>query len=1323
MAYDILWRYDVDSQKRIIDSYISPVADKMLGLPEDTIRNSFQIYFSYVHPDDLPVVQEMLSEAIGTPGKEKNAEYRLRKADGRMLWVRSRSHANWQPDGRINIFGSTIEINDSKQEEEELKESKLRLANIIDFLPDATFAISRDGKVLAWNHAIEVMTGVPKEEIVGKSNYAYAVPFFGEARPILIDLIFEKLPKFEERYISFARKRNQLVAEAFAPRLNRGKGAYLWGIVSPLYDSYGNIVGAIQSIRDVTERKAAEHALQESEERFRTLFESSQDALITLSPPLWKINSGNPAAIKIFGIRDDKQLTSFCPLDLSPERQPDGQKSSDKFKEMMDIAMQKGSHYFEWIHNRLNGEQFAATVQLTRMQLQGKILIQANVRDISEQKWAEAALKGSEKRLMRAEEIARFGHWEFSIDEKLMRASKGAKRIYGLEGEEWPLSDVKKIPLPEYRTLLDRELSELVMNGRPYNVEFKIQRPSDGQILDIHSLAEYDPAKRMLFGVINDVTQRKKAEEALRESELRLRTIFQTSSAGIIIVNPQGRITQANQRMAEMFSCPLQTIIGTAYPSFIHPDERSQGTDRMQALMEKRIDTVYTQRHYLRRDGGDFWGLISGRRMVGSNGEFIGLLGIIFDITDHRNAELALMSSEQEKAAILNGLRHVSVEYLDTNMRIIWVNKAVQTSLGLSMEQIKGNYCYEILQKLKEPCPGCTACKAAKTGHFQEGEIVTPDGKTWLSRSSIIKDANGCVQGIVHVAMNITERKRTEEEISSNLEELKRSKTQIQQSNSLLSAIMASPNNIVVFALDREYRYLAFNQNHKNTMLAIWGVDIEIMANMLDYITDAADRSKAKRNFDRALAGEHLVIIEAYGDNDLQRRYYENHYSPIRGEDGLFIGLTVFLFDITERRRMEEELQQTNHDLEIAIKQSNELAKQAEHANTAKSEFLANMSHEIRTPLNGVIGMTGLLLDMDLDAEQHEYAQIAHISGEMLLSLINDILDFSKIEARKLEMEMLDIDIRSIMKETANLLAFSVREKELELRCQVEPEVPSRLRGDPGRLRQILINLGSNAVKFTDKGEIEIRACLESEDEINATIRFSVRDTGIGIPADRQDILFSPFSQLDRSTTRKYGGTGLGLAISKQLVEMMRGRIGLESKVGIGSIFWFTAVFEKKMTRPESADGEPMKIKGKAGIDGIVARPAISQSSKRKIRILVAEDNPVNQKVAQALLRKMMLQSDVVSNGLEAVNALQTTPYDLVLMDCQMPEMDGYEATSKIREQGSKALNPSIPIIAMTALAMLGDREKCIQAGMNDFIAKPVLRRDLTRMLTRWLGI
>jgi len=329
----------------------------------------------------------------------------------------------------------------------------------------------------------------------------------------------------------------------------------------------------------------------------------------------------------------------------------------------------------------------------------------------------------------------------------------------------------------------------------------------------------------------------------------------------------------------------------------------------------------------------------------------------------------------------------------------------------------------------------------------------------------------------------------------------------------------------------------------------------------------------------------------------------------------------------------------------------------------------------------------------------------------------------SKIEACKLELETLDFDLRSMLKDTTDFLAIGAREKGLDLVSLVESEVPSLLSGDPGRLRQILVNLGTNAVKFTKKGEIMIRLRLESEDEQNATIRFSVRDTGIGIPANRQEILFSPFTQVDGSTTRKYGGTGLRLAISRQLAELMGGRIGVESEEGIGSTFWFTAVFEKPTAGSGLADEKFAEIGGKGAMKSFAAGTTTSENDKRKIRILVAEDNPVNQKVAQAMLKKMGLQSDVVANGQEAVNALQTIPYDLVLMDCQMPEMDGFEATRGIRNGASGVINPSVPIIAMTAATMQGDKEKCIRAGMNDFIAKPVLKRELAEMLARRLAI
>jgi PAS domain S-box-containing protein len=442
--------------------------------------------------------------------------------------------------------------------------------------------------------------------------------------------------------------------------------------------------------------------------------------------------------------------------------------------------------------------------------------------------------------------------------------------------------------------------------------------------------------------------------------------------------------------------------------------------------------------------------------------------------------------------------------------------------------------------------------------------------------------------------------------------------------------------------------------------------------------------------------------------------------SPLYDCNGNVVGAIESIRDITKQRLFEDTLKKTNLQLKVATEHAKEMAANAELANAAKSEFLANMSHEIRTPLNGVIGMTGMLLDTDLNAEQLEYAEIVRTSGEMLLSLINDILDFSKIEARRLDLEALDFDLRFLLKEVIDLLALSAHEKGLGLDCIVEPDVPSRLRGDPGRLRQILVNLTGNAVKFTEKGKIIIRADLESENDRTATIRFSIIDTVIGIPEDRQGILFSPFTQVDSSTTRQHGGTGLGLAISKNLAELMGGQIGLVSREGKGSTFWLKVPLEKQPAGPALADELPERSDQSHDVED---RPQELQFLKaaNKVRILVAEDNPTNQKVAQAMLRKIGLRADVVANGKEAVDVLQIVPYDLLLMDCQMPEMDGFEATRTIRRIGSKVLDPSIPVIAMTASNMQGDRERCIQAGMNDFIAKPFQMRELAEILARWL--
>jgi PAS domain S-box-containing protein len=445
---------------------------------------------------------------------------------------------------------------------------------------------------------------------------------------------------------------------------------------------------------------------------------------------------------------------------------------------------------------------------------------------------------------------------------------------------------------------------------------------------------------------------------------------------------------------------------------------------------------------------------------------------------------------------------------------------------------------------------------------------------------------------------------------------------------------------------------------------------------------------------------------------------YETRLLPLDWEHSI-----ATIRNITARKDDEKRLQEYAQELERKNEELEAALVTARDATQLKSRFLANMSHEIRTPMNGVLGMTDFLLGTRLTAEQQEFAESIKKSADSLLTLINDILDLSRIEAGKLRLDHLPFSLAAIIDESSSFFAFEARTKGLDFATTISGDLPELVVGDGGRVRQVLTNLIGNAVKFTDSGRIDVEAQLMGLTDAGAILaRFTVRDTGIGIPPEQQSRLFESFTQGDGSSTRKYGGTGLGLSISKQLVELMGGELCVESKPGEGSRFWFTANFGKAAVTIAPATSPARPIPGPSV-------PALAQASKvpipseksnggpRKLRVLLAEDNEINQRIALRLLEKLGLDADAVDNGRAAVEALSERSYDLVLMDCQMPDMDGFEATAVIRNR--ERSKRRTPICALTANAMEGDREKCLSAGMDDYISKPVGLEKLREVVDR----
>jgi len=791
----------------------------------------------------------------------------------------------------------------------------------------------------------------------------------------------------------------------------------------------------------------------------------------------------------------------------------------------------------------------------------------------------------------------------------------------------------------------------------------------------------------MIAGAIGASLGRWDTQTALKESEKKYRELVESANSIIMRMDTFGNITFINKYAEDFFGYRQAEIIGRNVVGTIVPAMDSEGRDlrKMIECIGKSTEAyVANVNENMRSNGERVWISWTNRPVQDDNGEIVEILCIGNDLTENKRSSERLKKVVQDLREARDYLEslfdyaNAPIIVWDPSFRITRFNHTFERLTGHRTEDVLGRH-LDILFPEMSKATSMAYIEKTLAGEYWDAveiPILRKDGevRTVLWNSATIYDEYGKkVVATIAQGQDITERKEAESQV-------------------IFQASLLDQVRNAVIATDLEGRIVYWN--HFSEVLYQWKADEVLGKNIAETIVTEEESGLIKDVIeDIILCGyqesEHMVRRK---DGSLFPALYV--FNVLKDQQERIMGFVGVSIDLTEWKKAEQDLRQAK--------------ERAESATKAKSEFLANMSHEIRTPMNAVIGLTDLLLETKIDSEQQDYIKTIRSSGDSLMAVISDILDFSKIEGGMLDLEKETFNVQQCLEASVNMVAQAAARKGLRLGFKVEPNVPRRLLGDSTRLKQILVNLLGNAVKFTEAGAISIIVSSRPKDG-KYVVQFAVKDTGIGISTDRMSRLFQSFSQVDTSTTRKYGGTGLGLAISKNLAELMGGRIWAESEQGKGSIFYFTIQAE--------ASPEPSPAKPQGG--PLLTPPGLEHEAKKHLGILLAEDNAVNQKVAIRMLERLGYRADIAVNGLQVLGALQNHPYDLVLMDVQMPEMDGLEATRSIRNMPGR--QPYI--IAMTAHAMKGDREECLEAGMNDYVSKPVRIEELQAAIERSLPV
>jgi PAS domain S-box-containing protein len=785
-------------------------------------------------------------------------------------------------------------------------------------------------------------------------------------------------------------------------------------------------------------------------------------------------------------------------------------------------------------------------------------------------------------------------------------------------------------------------------------------------------LAELARAFDAMADAIEDRTQR------LRQAEEHYRALFDHAEEGIFHTNAEGRFLLANPALARMFGYDspeelMATVTAVGEQIYADPDQRVRFLRKLDEAGRVANFEIECQR----RDGSRVWHLVNARAVRNGGGRLARIEGFVTDITARKRAEARLAQSEKKFRTIFEGAP-VGVFQSTPEGTYLAANRTLALMYGYESPEELMETIRDIGQDLFVDPAQYERLIAlfARTDEVRDFETLVRrrDGSAlWTSRNQrAVRDDQGDILYFDGFVTDISARKAMEQAL--------------RESRETARALLDTPSEAILL-LDAQGTFLDLNE----AALRLHGRTREDLLgrNMADVFEPELAQSRLSHLQRAAETGRPVL-----SDDQEAGRWFEVGHYPLRDAEGRVGKVAVYCYDITERKSMEAEL--------AAAKEA------AEEANRAKSEFLARMSHEIRTPMNAILGLTDMALLTPLNLEQRDYLDTVRDSAMNLLTLLNDILDISRIEARKLALEDTDFNLREVVHSTVRTLAVQAEAKGLSLDCEVGLDVPSCLRGDPARIRQILINLVGNALKFTDQGGVALsvrgrgngQPAPEGGDRHR--LLFTIRDSGIGIDPARQQAIFDAFTQAEASTTRQYGGTGLGLAICKQLVEMMGGEMRVESTPGAGSTFSFTLAL---------APGDPSRLaRAEAGPTG---------APVRRLKVLLAEDNPINVKVGTSFLRRLGHVPDLAENGEEAVALAAAARYDLILMDLEMPGMDGVAATRHIRSGQAGEINRHTPIVAMTAHALTGYRAECLAAGMDDYISKPVSFQELSAIIER----